>query len=263
MLYRPTLAALVASFACATVASADYVTVATYDEATQTNAVDDFAAPASGSEAAVIGDATEYAAYVAAVAVDHAAGFGGVVNFDNGSNELTDGDGATFTATYAGGAKSIVIDPTIDNVALGVNLTAQTPISGGNLLRGNQPGTGGIVFNLGAITGGDVGEVVDSFAITMTSRLSVNRGTVTATATFSDSTTAVATSVPAAGNGTDDTFYGFLAPTGESIQSVRFDIGGVSTTNVGFDDLAFTTVPEPGSLALLAAGGLILARRRR
>lgn len=35
------------------------------------------------------------------------------------------------------------------------------------------------------------------------------------------------------------------------------------TSSIGFDDLAFTIVPEPGSLALLALGGLLVGSRRR
>ncbi|MGB0768059.1 MAG: PEP-CTERM sorting domain-containing protein [Phycisphaeraceae bacterium] len=46
---------------------------------------------------------------------------------------------------------------------------------------------------------------------------------------------------------------------------IRFanDDGGDFNDTVRFDDITITGVPEPGSLALLGLGGLLIARRRR
>ena len=85
---------------------------------------------------------------------------------------------------------------------------------------------------------------------------------MTAVATFSDSSTATATSAVGAGNATDDTFFGFVAPAGKSISNVTITMTG-STDNLCLDDLAFTTVPEPATVGLLSLGGAALIRRRR
>lgn len=69
-------------------------------------------------------------------------------------------------------------------------------------------------------------------------------------------------------NGTDDTFFGYVAPEDKLIRSIHLDIdysGGGLEGNPGFtnvDDLAFIT-PEPTTLALLALSGLALLRRPR
>lgn len=47
------------------------------------------------------------------------------------------------------------------------------------------------------------------------------------------------------------------------IQTVTFTNNSGSNDGVSWDRLAYEIVPEPGSLALLAIGGLLVAKRRR
>ena len=54
-------------------------------------------------------------------------------------------------------------------------------------------------------------------------------------------------------------FMGIASSEGD-IRSVRLDIAGELSDVVGLDDIRFA-VPEPGALALLALGGLLLRRR--
>ena len=53
--------------------------------------------------------------------------------------------------------------------------------------------------------------------------------------------------------------------SGNTAQYIAIEIltSGTNTARVGIAELAVTEVPEPGSLALLGLGGLLIARRRR
>ena len=248
-----------------------FTTSGTYDEqANQTNTVDSIAAAATAGDQPLVIEAGEYGAYKTTVASSHSAGLGGVVHFDE--NNYVVAPNVTFQASYASGTKLLDITPVATYITLSGNLTSQTPISGGTgtvltqpegmrggvIYMGNEPS---LTLNLGAITGGLPGEYVDSFGITMLSRTSREHLGTTAVATFSDSSTATATSDVGAGDMVDDTFFGFVAPAGKSITSVTISW---SSNLVAFDDISFTTIPEPGTLALLAAGlGLVAVRRKR
>ena len=255
-----------------TPAAAAFTAAGVYDEQTyQTNAVDFVAGAAAGSEAIVIDTVAEYEAYKAAVASAFAAGTGGVLNFDeNRWGEVS--NGLAIDVLFSGGSKSLAITPssTSGTVSLDGNLTNRKAISGGSGAA-NLPvglpggvitaGTTNMTFTVGALTGGDAGEIVGSFGATLLSRTSRDLGTVQAVATLDDSSTATASyAVGAMAAGTGDTFFGFVAPAGRSIASVAFTWSGDVTS---FDDVAFTTVPEPATMALLAVGGLIAIRRRR
>lgn len=272
-----TIVAAACLAAGATGAHAAFTAVGVYDEQTfQANAVDAVAAANAGDEMKVV-ESSEYNDYKVTVATAFANGLGGVVNFDeNRWSEIA--DGVAFDASFDGGNKSLPITPSITGLVLQGNASAHVPISGGagpadqpvglpgGILLGGSTATSAS-FAIGALTGGDPLEIVDSIGLTMLSRASRDYGTVTAMVTFSDSTTASAShaiGAPGAGNG--DTFFGFVAPLGLSITDLSLTW---STTSglPGFDDLAFTTtvVPEPTSAAaLLGLGGLtMLARRRR
>lgn len=64
---------------------------------------------------------------------------------------------------------------------------------------------------------------------------------------------------------TEITLDSAVVPTGANAVLVQFSQGNgpVAESSVLIDDVTFATVPEPGSLALLGLGGLVLARRRR
>ena len=82
--------------------------------------------------------------------------------------------------------------------------------------------------------------------------------------TLSDGSTA-SIDVPAIGGSVDDhnLFIGYQAPAGLTITGVRTTRMGAATDYPGIDDLSFVVTPEPMTLALLAMGGLLAARRRR
>lgn len=80
-------------------------------------------------------------------------------------------------------------------------------------------------------------------------------------ATYSNATTSATLSRSIANGNTEDTFFGFTAPTGLFIQSVAF----TGTTIKIFDDFAFETavIPEPSAALLGAVGMLALLTNRR
>lgn len=57
---------------------------------------------------------------------------------------------------------------------------------------------------------------------------------------------------------------GFSGVDLTSIDSINFEATNTQrASDVAIDRIAFTVIPEPGSLALLGLGGLLIARRRR
>ncbi|MFA5205935.1 MAG: PEP-CTERM sorting domain-containing protein [Lentisphaeria bacterium] len=66
-----------------------------------------------------------------------------------------------------------------------------------------------------------------------------------------------------ANDGSMDNFYSPLYPISANIAEIRLVPLHTSGMLISLDDLAFTQVPEPASLGLLALGALALARRRR
>ncbi len=275
------------AFLLVTAAQGAFITTGVYDEqAVQTNAVDFVAAAAVGDEAKVIDSVGELDGYKTTLALNFPAGSGGVVGFDSFTPTDSLGAGGSISANFAGGAKTLNITTSSPNgLSLATNLTNRLPISakgeagrtatqqggtnGTALTMGTLTGLSGtatVEFVIGSITGGAPLEVVNSLGITVLSRASRDLGIVTAVATFSDSSTAVASrNIGAPGAGLGDTFFGFVAPAslGISKVSISYTINGENSTS--FDDLAFTTVviPEPASLGLLGLGSLLMLRRRR
>jgi hypothetical protein len=229
-----------------------------YDDTVRTNAVDQSATtPTLGN--VVLVPLSQFKTDVAAAYV---AGTGGVINFDDvttGTSSQSDifakygpGNSRTLTLTNpnynpsptAGAGYQVDMS---SSTAIGA-----TPISGNFYLRSN--GTTTHAFNFSS----PIGEV----GFTVLSR-SADR-TVTATVTYDDgSNGSVGPFTVKAGDGTFDTFFGFAAPVGRTIKSLQ--VGPGNTTDfVVLDDVAFVTVPEPGTVAIGVVGALgLLGRRRR
>jgi len=241
--------------------------VAFYDSASNANAVD--------TSATVDGASTvSLATFTADVAAAHAAGVGGVVNFDGVADGTVD---TVIDAVFA--SKTVTItnaNPSNDGYAFENSLGSCTPISGSEATLSNMlasqsdnddpAGREDYAFSF------DAADKVVAVGLTVLSRDSAFSfpATYEGTVTFSDSTTVSVSSSVAKGDGTDDTFFGFRSST-DGVYITGLELDGTSTSgNAGavpftaVDDLGIITIPEPGSMSLLAIGGLVaLARRKR
>ena len=206
---------------------------------------------------------------------------GGVINFD-GLNTTADPNGGLentgpINATF-GASQSKTLEIGVETGAANDQFNFQSSsnvsqISGTDFFfnQSNVAGNNFTTFSFDGITGGDAGEVVNNIGFTVLGRSSGDSTNVSATATFSDLSTATLGPVTyPAGDGfaSRDSFFEFTAPTGASISSVTItygnnpDTGTNGDTRRGIDDFGFITIPEPASLALLGMGGLMLLPRR-
>lgn len=242
-------------------AATSFGTVGTYGPGT--NAVDSVADATAGGSPVTAGDA--YNGFRAAVASAFTAGNGGVIDFEGpAGNDFT----TAFTTTYAAGAKSLAVTAA-PGFRIASGPSTSTQISGNSAISGATSGSADVAaygFTFGPVTGGSPGEAVTRVGFTLLSRTGypTNPTPFTVTATFSGGGTTVLTSDITSGNGTDDTFYGFTAPAGQSITGIAISSNQTSRPTFA-DDLGYITsvVPEPASLGLLFPGALLLAGRRR
>ncbi len=269
----------------AVTASSHAATVSnTFDEnAIQGNTVEQSGTFASGTLGGSAANVTDFATFDAAVETAAGLGFGGVLNFDaqlNTDDQNLPGISSPISLDY--GSKNLSVSYTTADSSAAIrqgNLSNRTPISAGNgatpgfaMTFVNETTNSDATFTFGAITGGDPGEGVTSVGLTFLSRTSRDYGDVIATATFSGGGSASSSVATTGVNGsftagTNDTFFGFIAPTGETITSLKID--PTSTVGYSIDDLAFITtatsapIPEPASVMLLATGTMMLLGRRR
>ncbi|MCH7920950.1 MAG: hypothetical protein IIC50_23630, partial [Planctomycetes bacterium] len=158
---------------------------------------------------------------------------GGVIDLEDGSL-----DGQDMIGNFGlQGTKSLTISNATGIINVGSSVkNERRAISGSN--RFAKSNTSEFVFDIGAITGGTPGERVTYVAATMLDR----DGTAlnpTVTATFSGGGTVTASAVMSGDLPVNDqdTFFGFVAPPGESIVNVTFTPNGYTNT----DDIAFIT----------------------
>ena len=194
-----------------------------------------------------------------------AAGFSGVFDMSDmtGSNNgrIADTDDTTFAINGTGGVIRTAASRAEVLATSGVN---HTWILGSTTLTfdlGSTGATGVTAFGFVQTAWRDGGglvfdmDVMATFSDTSTASLN------------SDDIEAFLVGNPTPANGTYDKWYGFQAPTGETITSIQITEADPSGNWAAIDDAAFVLanpVPEPSSSALLGLGaiGLVLRRRR-
>lgn len=171
----------------------------------------------------------------------------------NGVGSVTYGGVSLTQALYLDGGHEIGIF-FLDNPAVNGDLFI-------NPTGGSVNGLGGTVFILSNTKDGF--DAVGSSSSSTSTSLSADAGSFVVAGSAKNQGTAPAiaapfTSVFSSGSGSSATGVGYLSATSTGTVTPTFSQTGTSVGAVEFE-----AVPEPGSLALLAAGGLLIASRRR
>jgi hypothetical protein len=230
---------LALAFGLVGMVEASYITVGVYDPDDEPyhNQVDQSGVYSSHTGDAGPENVIDLATFQALIGPAFTANAGGVVNIENTNGSL---DGQDIIAKFgASKAKSLTISNISGLINTGSSVKdGRTPTSGRQRLAKSD--TGNFAFALGPLTGGKPGEMVTYFAGTLLDRDGANLAPVV-TATFSGggTVTAVATMSGDPPSSDQDTFFGFVAPTGQSIVKVDFDPTGGPYTNM--DDVGFIT----------------------
>jgi len=241
--------------------------VGTYDPGSDANDADRSATFGSGSVAGITSaNVLTLGTFQGLVSTAFTNGNGGVIDFEGVGDSLTVTNSSTTFATSSFGGRTLSFDNTTNTssnqMTFGAANTAshRIAISGDNVTGGVQ----NLNFESFSLTGGDPGDLLTHFGMTVLQRnqpLNIN-----VTATFSDDSTLTFTqfSLADSDNGpdnVDDTFFGFVAPDGLSIKSVEL----ASSQFTSYDDIGFivTPVPEASTVALLGLCGIALILRRR
>jgi len=221
------------------VAQADFDTVGVYDpdDDPHHNQVDQSGVYVSHTGNAGPENVIDLETFQALIGPAFDADAGGVVDAER---ERGSRDGSAIIANFGiSRAKSVTFTDTTGNLTHGSGGSSgnRLPTSGdGRFSNADSPEDW--VFDISPVTGGAPGEVVTYFAGTLLYR--DNRElNPQVTATFSGGGTVTATAdMPMGAPGHSlDTFFGFVAPRGEGIVNVNFDLAG--WTNL--DDVAFIT----------------------
>jgi hypothetical protein len=194
------------------------------------------------------------AAFRTLVSDAYANNLGGVINFDELSNQLLNG----FTADYGtSGTETLTVTVGSNNV-IGPNQSGSAwnvrdasgsngAISDPKVLRGAYTWDFDFDTGLSAVAGTII-------------RRSLAGGSVTATVELQDGTRLTKVTNQGIGSNTD-VFFGYTALASNPIVSLELANGEFNE----FDELGFVTavIPEPGSLVLLGLGTVVLLIRYR
>jgi len=223
-----------------------YDTVGVYDpdDAPHHNQVDQSGTYASHTGHAGPENVVTLEAFGALIGPAFEADAGGVVDGEHGSL-----DGQDMIAKFgAGQRKSVTFTNTSGILNSGSSVkNNRRPISGSR--RWAKSETGDFVFDVGHVSDGAPGESITHFAGSVLHRDNRDINPVV-TATFSGggTVTSVAEMAMAGPINSKDTFFGFVAPPGQSIVNINFDLGGYTNLDdVGFITSAFVVVLEHAS----------------
>jgi hypothetical protein len=260
------------------VTAASISTAGVYDETTtQANNVDFNAAFSSGTGGATAANTTTAstgngAAYStigpfnAVLAAAFAADSGGVWNFDTqATGNLPEANVLSYGISQS---KTITLTQTNSVTPMFVSSGGPTHDASSISLSNYLDNVNGFsyAFSFSNLTGGLPGETgVMELGFTALSAsdpstgVPINFGTVTGIANFSGGGSVTETATIDSVKGAGDTFFGFIAPSGQTITSFSIASSGPGTGSPDLDDIAFVTnataVPEP-STALLFISGL-------
>lgn len=261
---------VLATLLAATSLPAQTATTGIYDHVTVIpNQVDQSAGFFSGTGGANAANVTSVSAFTTQVLNGFNANLGGVFNFDNVS---ANANITSLSLSYGTSqTKSLTLGQGSPGNLLAVTTTLSEAISGDQVgVKNFSALITNFNFNFSAFANNagaaDVG--VKAFGFTFLSQgisFPVNYGQLQATATFSGGGTVTAAGAVNNTRSNADTFFGFIAPAGETITQIVMPVsvmGDAFIEDIGFITIA--AVPEPATLALAALGAIgLLIRRRR
>ncbi len=262
------------------VMAASIPTVGVYDETTtQPNNVDFNAAFSSGTGGATAANTTTASTgngavystigpFNAVLAAAFAIDSGGVWNFDTqASGNLPEANILSYGISQS---KTITLTQTNPITPMFVSSGGPTHDATSISLSNYLDNINGFsyAFSFSNLTGGLPGETgVTEVGFTALSAsdpntgVPINYGTVTGIANFSGGGSVTETATIDSLKGLGDTFFGFVAPSGQTITGFSIASSGVGTGAPDLDDIAFVTnataVPEPASSILFLAGAAI------
>lgn len=268
--------------------AASIPTAGVYDETTTQNNNVDFnavfssgtgGATAANTTTASTGDGAAYSTigpFNAVLAAAFAANAGGVWNFDTQpTGNLPEANVLSYGISQSKTITLTQTNPTTPMfVSSGGPAHDATSISLSNYLD-NINGFS-YAFSFSSLTGGSPGETgVFELGFTALSAsdpntgVPINFGTVTAIANFSAGGSVTETATIDSVKGAGDTFFGFVAPSGQTITGFSISSSAAGTGAPDLDDIAFVTnataVPEPSTALLLisAIGASLFLKRIR